>query len=151
MHSSSKLFIVLLVSVIITFSWIGYTYYSQNSTSPLFIIELGICIALLVWLFIHQKQIYRRVIDEMTQEIESDWLQGLFSNFPAGMLILDKTGRVLFANEIALSFFELTREEIRQAELVSLFNEKAYEFYLESIQDSDVTQVWKDEFQLENQ
>lgn len=151
MHSSSKLFIVLLVSVIITFSWIGYTYYSQDSSSPLLMIELAICSALLVWLFIHQRQIYSRVIDEMTQEIESDWLQGLFSNFPAGMLILDNTGKVLFANEIALSFFKLERDEIKQTGLATLFNEQTTEFFLESIQDSDVAQVWKEEFQLDNQ
>ncbi len=150
MHSSSKLFIFLLISVIITFSWLGITYYTQNSTSPLFLIELAICSALLVWLFVHQRQSYHRVIDKMTQDIGSDWLQGLFSNFPAGMLILDKNGTVLFANEIALSFFKLTREDVSSMELNNLFSDSVQEFYLESIKESETSQVWKEEFQLDN-
>ena len=149
MHTSSKIFYTLLVLVIITFSWIVIPtilkkqpvhYFSLNSEYA-----LVYCLAVL-----SSTTTYNRVIDKITLDIESDWLQGLFRNFLGGMLILNQSGHILFANQNALTFFGLTHERIVNQDIANLFNNKAAQFYLESIQE-DESFVWKEEFQLENE
>ena len=151
MNKSSVLFFSLLVFVIITFSVIGFTYYSENTSSSLFLWELGVCIALLIWLFVHQRQLYTQVIDEITLDIDRDWLKGLFSYFPNGMLIVDKSANILFANEQSESFFELNQPDLKSKNIAEIFNDKVATFFKESIINEGPSNIWKEEFLIENE
>ena len=151
MNKSSVLFFSLLVFVIITFSVIGFTYYSENTSSSLFLWELGVCIALLIWLSVHQRQLYTQVIDEITLDIDRDWLKGLFSYFPNGMLIVDKSANILFANEQSESFFELNQPDLKSKNIAEIFNDKVATFFKESIINEGPSNIWKEEFLIENE
>ena len=151
MHTSSKIFYILVVLVTIACAWVGYSYYTLGSANPLVIFELIICAGLLVWLFLHQRQTYHETIDEIKLDVDSDWLQGLFHNFPGGMQILDAEGQVLFANPIALKFFAVDHSAIVGENLSRLFSDDVAKFYTESLQKQGDLFNWKEEFLVENE
>jgi diguanylate cyclase (GGDEF)-like protein/PAS domain S-box-containing protein len=149
MHQSARLFTLLVVLVVITFSVIGYIYYDASTPPSIFFTLLALSVFLLLGLFIYQRRIYNRVIDKMTLDINRDWLQGLFSYFPNGMLILDSAGKVLFSNQFSENFFGLSQEDIKDKSIAELFTDQALQFYLEAIS-ADSGSQWREEFLLEN-
>ena len=151
MHKRSLFFYILVSLVVVTFSVIGITFYQSGGFSLLFTLELLTVIGLLIWLFIHQRNLYFDQLSKISKFVDRDWLQGLFRNFPMGMLILDDKGSVLLANNRAADFFRLSHEEIQEETIRSLIGAKPEKFFLDAINKSKASDIWKDEFFLDTE
>jgi len=102
---------------------------------------------LLLILFAFQKKHFKKEITKISSNIDRDWLQGLFSHFPMGMLIVDSTANVLYANHKACSIFGMEYEELITTQTIeSLVNKEASRFFLESITKGTNSPLWRDEF-----
>ena len=107
MKNQSIILYLLIFLVAVTFSAIGVLYQSSVAYNVTFYSALLLCVLLLMALFFLQKTHFKTVITKITDSIDRDWLQGLFSNFPMGIVILNATGNILYANKQACQIFNL--------------------------------------------
>jgi len=149
MQRRSLLYYFLVFLVAVTFSVIGFTYHQSGGYSTVFYFELATCIGLLAWLFLYQRKLYNQQLDKLTDDVDRDWLQGLFLHFPLGMLLLDKSGNIFYCNHRAIKFFDLDPADLQQMNIEQLLGSKALQFYLDSIKSSSKSDSWRDEFLLD--
>ena len=141
-------FYLLTFLVAVTFTVIGWLYESTLTSTLVFYAALLICIVLLLTLFSLQKHHFKTVITKISGTIERDWLQGLFSHFPMGMLILNSEAQILTANTQASKLFDLDEHSIIERSFQSLIGDDANQFFLDSIKKSGKLSVWRDEFMM---
>ncbi|MBT8448669.1 MAG: EAL domain-containing protein, partial [Gammaproteobacteria bacterium] len=151
MHKRSLFFYILVFSVVVTFSVIGVTFYQTGGFSLLFYLALFLTIGLLVWLFLHQRKLYYDELSKVSDFVDRDWLQGLFRFFPLGMFILNDKGDVLLANNRVIEFFKQPQEDIQGTSLRELLGPKPEKFFIDSIERGKASDIWKDEFFLDNE
>ncbi|MFT5520335.1 MAG: diguanylate cyclase (GGDEF)-like protein/PAS domain S-box-containing protein [Enterobacterales bacterium] len=148
MKKQVTLFYALTILVALTFSAIAFLYETPTSQSFYFYIALALCIILLFLLFSIQRRHFKNVITKISGTIEKDWLQGLFINFPMGMLIVNSEGHILTANSHCCDFFKLNINKIKTASVESLINSQASQFFKDSITKKTKISLWRDEFKI---
>jgi len=146
MKNRSIVFYLLVFLVAVTFSVIAWLYQSSKSYNVTFYTALISSIFLLFILFTLQKKHFNKVLTNISGTIDRDWLQGLFSNFPMGMLILNSKSGVLYANKQACSIFDMNYDEITAHTIATLISQEANQFYLDSIKKGINSPLWRDEF-----
>ena len=112
MKNESIVFYLLMFLVAVTFSVIGWLYQSSVSSTFIFYSALVICVGLLRLLFYLQHKHFKKVITKISGTIDRDWLQGLFSNFPMSMLVVNSEAEILYANHQSCEIFSLDNELI---------------------------------------
>ncbi len=148
MKNQSIIFYILVFLVAVTFSVIGwlYQYHSSLSYNTTFYSALFLSIGLLLLLFRLQNKYYNTQLTEISGTIDRDWLQGLFNNFPMGMLIVDSKSRILYANQQTCIIFNTDEVAITEHTIETLVNKEAKRFFIESIAKADRSPLWRDEF-----
>ncbi len=152
MKSHSFLIYILLFLVAITFSVIGWVYQYNSSlfNRATFYSALFSCIVLLLFLIKLQKKYYNTQLTEisetLTESIDRDWLQGLFTHFPMGMLIVDKQSRILYANHQTCIIFKTDQKAITEHTIETLVSKEARNFFVESIAKENSSPLRRDEF-----
>ncbi|MFT5452404.1 MAG: diguanylate cyclase (GGDEF)-like protein/PAS domain S-box-containing protein [Enterobacterales bacterium] len=149
MKKQEVLFYALTSLVALTFSAITFLYETPGSHSSYFYTSLGLCILLLLILFTIQKWHFKKVITTISGTIEKDWLQGLFNNFPIGMLIVNSEVNILTANSHACDYFKLDIKQMKTESVASLISFKASQFFKDSIVNGKKATRWRDEFKIE--
>ncbi len=133
MKNQSIILYLLVLLVTVTFSAIGWLYQYQSSmyTNLSFYGAFLVTIILLFILFALQRKHFKSEISKITGKINRDWLQGLFSHFPMGILILDSTSNVLYVNQQACKIFKMEFEKIVTSQtLETLVSKAAYRFFM---------------------
>jgi diguanylate cyclase (GGDEF)-like protein/PAS domain S-box-containing protein len=151
MKKQEKLFYALTFLVVLIFSVIAVLYETPAPQSFYFYTALVVCILLLFSLFSIQKRHFKKVITEISGTIEKDWLQGLFNNFPMGMLIVNSDGNILTANSHCCDYFKLDIHKLKTESVESLINAQASQFFKDSIAKETKISRWRDEFKIAGQ
>ncbi len=151
MKNESIVFYLLMFLVAVTFSVIGWLYQSSVSSSVTFYSALIICVGLLRLLFYLQQKHFKKVIIKISGTIDRDWLQGLFSNFTMGMLVVNSEAEILYANHQSCDVFNLDDELIINESISSLVSIEASTFFKNSIKKGNASSLWRDEFMVANE
>ena len=147
MTNKSPLFYVILSLVVMTFTTIGVLFETSQST-VIFYGALLLTIILLIVLFQVQSKTYKKAIKAISEEISRDWLQGLFENFPMGMMILNKDAQILYANKQSSQIFNVKKKELKEKALGDLLGEEGEKFYTDAIEDPESSALWREEIKI---
>ncbi|MCP3675114.1 MAG: diguanylate cyclase, partial [Gammaproteobacteria bacterium] len=151
MKNESIVFYLLMFFVAVTFLVIGWLYGSSVSSPVTFYSALFICVGLLRLLFYLQHKHFKKVITKISRTIDIDWLQGLFSHFPLGMLVVNSEAEILYANHQCCDIFNLDAQLIVNESISSLISIEASTFFQNAAKKGNSSSLWKDEFIVANE